>query len=35
MNRPVLEGDVFNILSLEDKSSLELPFDEGEIKEVV
>ncbi|XP_058774884.1 uncharacterized protein LOC131649153 [Vicia villosa] len=32
VSRPVLDGDIFNKLSIEDKNSLELPFEESEIK---
>lgn len=35
LNIPVLEGDVFKVLSPEDINFLELPFEEGEIKEAV
>ncbi|XP_058754722.1 uncharacterized protein LOC131627879 [Vicia villosa] len=31
--RPGLDGDIFNKLNLEDKNSLEVPFEENEIKE--
>ncbi|XP_058741064.1 uncharacterized protein LOC131613407 [Vicia villosa] len=34
-SRPVLEGDIFNKLSIEDMNSLELPFEEIEIKQAV
>lgn len=35
MNRPKVEGDLFKKLNLEDRQTLELPFEEVEIKEVI
>lgn len=35
INRPIMEGVVFNSLSLEDSLSLELPFSKEEIREAV
>lgn len=32
LNRPVLEGNMFKLLSSEEKRYLEFPFEEGEIK---
>lgn len=35
LNRPILEGYLFKKLDIEDKCSLELPFEEGDIKEAI